>query len=322
MAIDIIKTLLQDDLTAVNQVIVRNLDSSISLIKELGQHIINSGGKRLRPLLVLLSARALGYSGHQHVELAALVEFIHTATLLHDDVVDASELRRGNETANAIWGNEASVLVGDFLFSRAFQMMITVNNVTVMSILANATNAIATGEALQLMNRNNPDTTEAAYMQVIESKTARLFAAAAEVGAVVTAAPKSLQTAMATYGNHLGIAFQLIDDILDYSGNQTTIGKNIGDDLAEGKATLPLIYALRHSQDAQQRLIRDAIMHGGLQHLAAIQEAIASTHAIEYTYATATQQVNLAVAALAEVPDSTYRQALIQLAQFAAERSF
>lgn len=321
MPLDAIKQLVHEDWAAVNQLIAQHVDSEITLIKQLGQYIIYSGGKRLRPLLVLLGARVFNYQGNDHIHLAALVEFIHTATLLHDDVVDASGLRRGNETANAIWGNEASVLVGDFLFSRSFQMMVDVGNLKIMGILAKVTNTIAKGEVMQLMNCHNPDTSESHYMQVIEAKTAALFAAATEIGALLSDQPTAIQQAMHAYGNHLGTAFQLVDDALDYSGKREEMGKNIGDDLAEGKPTLPLIYSLRAGSAAQKNIIETAIAEGGLSQLAAIQETIASTGAIEYTYAAAEKQVELAIGALAKVPDSPYRDALLAMAEFAISRT-
>lgn len=318
--IESIRALVADDMQAVNQLILTHLESPITLIKQLGQHILNSGGKRLRPILALLSARCFNYEGLQHIRLAAIVEFIHTATLLHDDVVDESKMRRGQETANAIWGNQASVLVGDFLFSRSFQMMVEINSIKVMDILAHASNTIAAGEVLQLMNCNEPDTTEARYMEVIEAKTARLFAAATQLGAHVAGQSEAIEMAMAEYGLRLGNAFQLVDDALDYSGNADEMGKNIGDDLAEGKPTLPLIYVMQNGRSEQKELIAEAIRHGSLEKLTEIQETIASTGAIEYTYAAARREALAAIDALKLIPESAYKTALIELASFTLER--
>lgn len=315
-----IRTLVQADMQAVDALIVANLASPITLIQQLGQHIIKGGGKRLRPLLALLSAKCFGYEGIHHIRLAAIIEFIHTATLLHDDVVDESDLRRGQETANAIWGNSASVLVGDFLFSRSFQMMVELNSLKVMDILAEASNTIAAGEVLQLMNCHEPDTTEERYMEVIHAKTAKLFAAATQLGAHIAGQSLAIEQQMGLYGMHLGAAFQLIDDALDYSGNAEEMGKNIGDDLAEGKPTLPLIYVMRNGTPAQQALIAQAIQQGSLDQLADIQRTVASTGAIEYTYAAAKREALAAIQALDNVPESPYRQALVQLANFTLER--
>lgn len=315
-----IRDLVKDDLTAVNKLIDACLTSEIKLIPELGHHLIDSGGKRLRPLLVLLSAKACGYNGQAHVDLAAIIEMIHSATLLHDDVVDASELRRGQRTANAIWGNTASILVGDFLYSRAFQMMVKINNMQIMQILADATNTIAEGEILQLMNCKNPKTTEAEYMHVIRAKTGTLFATATQMGPILSKLPDEAVNALLQYGLHLGIAFQLIDDALDYSTSTETLGKNPGDDLAEGKPTLPLLYALTHGNTEQQEHIRHAILNASRENLISILAAIESTDAIPYTYELAKQQVNLAIGYLDKIPDSPYRAALIEIAQFAVTR--
>lgn len=320
MILDELKILLSDDWKAVNTLIAQHLDSEIALIKKLSEYIVYSGGKRLRPLLVLLSARAFHYTGAQHIQLAALVEFIHTATLLHDDVVDASSMRRGNETANAIWGNEASVLVGDFLFSRSFQMMVEIGNVKIMGILANVTNTIAQGEVMQLMNCHNPNATEVYYREVIQAKTAALFAAATQLGAILAEQPLPIQEALYHYGNHLGTAFQLVDDTLDYSGDPNEMGKNLGDDLAEGKPTLPLIYSLQHGNTEQKAIIKEAIINGSVEQMALIQQTIASTGAIEYTYAAARKEVQQATAALKDVPDSPYKDALLGIAEFALSR--
>jgi octaprenyl-diphosphate synthase len=270
---------------------------------------------------VLLSAGAAGYRGEAHIELAAVVEFIHTATLLHDDVGDASLLRRGRATANQRWGNEASVLVGDFLYSRAFQMMVTVRSMRVMEILADATNTIAEGEVQQLLNKHDPETTEARYLQVIHNKTAKLFEAAAQLGAVIAGSPPAIEEALTNYGRHVGAAYQLIDDVLDYSASAAELGKNIGDDLAEGKPTLPLLYAMWHGSREQSETIRAAIRSGGLDNLAGITAAIESTGAIAYTAGRAGEEARTAAESLARVPPSVYREALYALARFAVERT-
>ncbi len=317
-----IRMLVRSESLAVDRLILERLRSDVALINELGRYIINSGGKRLRPLLVLLAARACGYQGQHHIELAAVIEFIHTATLLHDDVVDASDLRRGNQTANAIWGNEAAVLVGDFLYSRSFEMMVGVGDMRVMEILSTTTNTIAEGEVLQLLNCHDPDTTEALYRDVIRYKTAKLFEASSQLGAVLGGQSKATEQAMAHYGMHLGTAFQLIDDALDYGSSGENIGKNIGDDLAEGKPTLPLIYAMRKGTPAQIKAIRAAIEHGGLDNIGQVQEAIESTHAIAYTAQSAQQEADLAIEALAELPASPYKEALYGLVDFSVNRSY
>lgn len=320
MDFDRIKALALDDLERVNRVIRTRLQSDVVLIDQLGSHIVGSGGKRLRPILLLIASRALGYRGEAHLLLAAIVEFIHTATLLHDDVVDASELRRGQSTANAIWGNEASVLVGDFLYSRAFEMMVEVDNMRVMEILAHATNTIAKGEVQQLLNCHDPDTTEERYLEVIHNKTAKLFEAAAELAAVVSNAGPAVEVAMAEYGRRLGTAFQLVDDALDYGRHNPALGKNIGDDLAEGKPTLPLIHALRTGNAGTQALLRQAILDGGLSQVDAVRDAIESTGSLAYTARRAEEQAVLAKQALAAIPDSPYRQALHDLAHFSVHR--
>jgi octaprenyl-diphosphate synthase len=318
-----IRALVQADSKAVNQLILARLSSDIALINELGRYIINSGGKRLRPLLVLLASRACGYQGEHHIELAAVIEFIHTATLLHDDVVDASDLRRGNETANAIWGNEAAVLVGDFLYSRSFEMMVSIGSMRAMEILSTTTNVIAEGEVLQLLNCHDPDTTEDLYRDVIRYKTAKLFEASAQLGAVLGNQPPAIEQAMAHYGMHLGTAFQLIDDALDYGSSGENIGKNIGDDLAEGKPTLPLIYAMRNGTPEQVKAIRQAIENGGRSHIEPVLEAIESTNAIAYTAQAAQREADTATEALAELlPASPYKEALYGLAEFSVSRSY
>ncbi len=322
MTLDEIKQLSQQDMAAVNQHIFSQLTSDVALINQLGIYIVNSGGKRLRPLLAVLAARALGYKGEQHVTLATIIEFIHTATLLHDDVVDESMLRRGKETANAVFGNQASVLVGDFLYTRAFQLMVSLGRMRVMQILADATNVIAEGEVLQLMNVNDPETTEESYMQVIYCKTARLFEAATELAAVLSDQDESTTEAMRLYGLHLGTAFQLIDDVLDYQADVDELGKNIGDDLAEGKPTLPLIHALKHGDDAQQALIREAIVESnGMAHLEEIMAALNATDAFGYTRRIAEQEALKAQQAIAFLPESPYKSALHTLADIAIQRS-
>jgi octaprenyl-diphosphate synthase len=322
MNIEEIYALIADDMARVNACIQERLQSEVVLINQIGHYIVNSGGKRLRPILHLLASRALNYHGPDHIECAALIEFIHTATLLHDDVVDASDLRRGHDTANAVWGNEASVLVGDFLYSRAFQMMVTINDMRVMAILADATNTIAEGEVQQLLNVHDADTSEERYLHVIHSKTAKLFESATQLAAVLSKQPRELETALARYGMHLGTAFQLIDDVLDYSESSEEIGKNIGDDLAEGKPTLPLIYTMRVGSEAQRRLVREAIEHGGRDYIADIKAAIESTGAIEYTARAARAESDQAIQNLAAVPDSIYKGALLALAEFAVNRTY
>ena len=314
--------LIEDDLHAVNQIIEKRLSSDVALINQMGSYIVNSGGKRMRPTILLLCARAMQYTGQQHLPLAAVIEFIHTATLLHDDVVDASQLRRGHDTANSIWGNEASVLVGDFLYSRAFQMMVEAGHLRVLEILAEATNTIAEGEVMQLLNCGDASTTEERYLNVIRCKTAKLFEAAARIGGVISGATPIQEANLARYGMHLGTAFQLIDDVLDYSGSPQDIGKNLGDDLAEGKPTLPLIYAMRTGNPEQADAIRHAIEHKGLQDIALVTRTIESTGAIAYTARSAQNEADLAVAALADFPGSPYLDALRYVALFAVNRSF
>ena len=312
---------LADDLSAVNDLIrARMASEHAPRIPEVTAHLVEAGGKRLRPMLTLAAARMCGYGGPYHVHLAATVEFIHTATLLHDDVVDSSDRRRGRDTANTVFGNQASVLVGDFLYSRAFQMMVDIGQMPVMRILADATNTIAAGEVMQLMNVHDPETTEEDYRQVIYRKTARLFEAGSQIAAVLAGKDAATEQAMADYGRHLGTAFQLVDDALDYDASAEELGKNIGDDLAEGKATLPLIYAMHHGDGRQSALIREAIIEGGLEHLDEITEIIRKTGALEYTAAKAAEAAELAVDALSVVPDSSYRQALLDLAAFSVQR--
>jgi len=322
MNIEEIYALIADDMARVNQCIQQRLQSEVVLINQIGHYIVNSGGKRLRPILHLLASRALGYDGQHHIECAALIEFIHTATLLHDDVVDASDLRRGQDTANAVWGNEASVLVGDFLYSRAFQMMVTINDMRVMAILADATNTIAEGEVQQLLNVHDADTSEERYLHVIHSKTAKLFESATQLAAVLSKKDRELELSLARYGMHLGTAFQLIDDVLDYSESSEEIGKNIGDDLAEGKPTLPLIYCMRVGNEAQRKLVRQAIEHGGREYIDEIKSAIESTGAIEYTARAARAESDQAIQCLSPLPDSTFKNAMLALVEFAINRKY
>jgi octaprenyl-diphosphate synthase len=302
--------------------ILRRLESDVVLINQIGHHIVNSGGKRLRPLAVLLAASACGYKGRHHIDLAAIVEFIHTATLLHDDVVDGSSLRRSRDTANAVWGNEASVLVGDFLYSRSFEMMVDVGEMRVMDVLAHATNRIAEGEVLQLLNCNDPDTTERKYMEVIERKTATLFEAGTRLGAVLAGSAPETEAAMTAYGRALGIAFQLVDDALDYRADEREIGKNLGDDLAEGKPTLPLIRALEVGTPQQRELLRKAIESGGREHIEGVAEVIASTDGIDYTVALARRFADEAKDAVSQLPESRQSLALTGLADFAVYRTY
>ena len=321
MDYEAIKALARDDLQAVNREIEARLQSDVVLINQMGSYIVHSGGKRLRPVLVLLGSRALGYEGSAHIHLAAIIEFIHTATLLHDDVVDASEMRRGHTTANSIWGNEASVLVGDFLYSRAFEMMVEVGSMRVMEILAHTTNTIAKGEVMQLLNCHDPETTEERYIEVIQNKTAKLFQAGSQLSAIISNQSNEIEKAMAAYGMHLGTAFQLIDDALDYGRDNHELGKNIGDDLAEGKPTLPLIYTMRQGNNRQRELIRAAIEEGGLAQMDEVMDAIESTGSITYTARRAEDEASRASAALAAIPDSPYKQALLDLAHFSAHRN-
>ncbi len=302
--------------------ITSRLNSDVVLINQLAYYIINSGGKRLRPALAILCARACGYQADQHINLATIIEFIHTATLLHDDVVDGSQLRRGQDTANTIWGNEASVLVGDFLYTRAFEMMVEMDSMRLMHILSHTTNIIAEGEVLQLLNCHDADTTEARYLEVIHHKTAKLFESAGQLGAVLCQTRPEVEHAMANYAMHLGSAFQLIDDVLDYSATTETLGKNIGDDLAEGKPTLPLIYAMHHGKPEQAKIIRKAIEEGRRDHIDQIITIIQETGALDYTAKMARQEVSQAKQALTILEDSDYKSALMGLADFAIERQF
>jgi octaprenyl-diphosphate synthase len=305
-----------------DEVIRVKLHSDVVLVRQVGEYIINSGGKRLRPALVILSAGAFGYAGKYHHNLAAIIEFIHTATLLHDDVVDASKLRRSKATANALFGNAASVLVGDFLYSRAFQMMVEVNNMRIMQVLADATNTIAEGEVLQLLNCRNPDVKEENYLQVIQYKTAKLFEAATRLGAILCSVTPAEEESMAAYGMHLGTAFQLTDDMLDYSGDYHDTGKNLGDDLAEGKPTLPLFYAMKTGSEKQVTIVRNAIKQGGEGSLQAVLDVIQKTDALDYTRQKAETESSMASAAISSLPNSNYKECLLQLATFAVARNY
>ncbi|WP_066014160.1 octaprenyl diphosphate synthase [Endozoicomonas atrinae] len=316
------QTAVHDDFRRVNECIHEQLHSDVALVSKIGEYIIKSGGKRLRPLLVLLTARACGYNDYNHVPLAAIIEFLHTASLLHDDVVDESDLRRGKDTANALWGNAPSVLVGDFLYSRAFQMMVGLENFKLLHILADATNVIAEGEVMQLMNIHDADVTEDDYMEVIRCKTAMLFQASSQTAAVLSKASPELESDMANYGNYLGIAFQLVDDLLDYEGDAETMGKNLGDDLAEGKPTLPLIYTLKHGTSEQKALVKEAIEQGGRENIEAVVEAVRSCGALKYTAAKAQEYAAKAKRCLNLLPEGEYRSAMADLADFAVARSY
>ncbi|WP_116475659.1 octaprenyl diphosphate synthase [Zobellella maritima] len=320
--INAIKKLTDLDMQSVNSLIMSRLQSDVALINQLGYYIVSAGGKRMRPMLTVLAARALGYEGEDHIKLAALLEFIHTSTLLHDDVVDESDLRRGRDTANALFGNAASVLVGDFLYTRSFQMMTELNSMRIMQLLSEATNIIAEGEVLQLMNCNDPDTTEDSYMQVIYCKTAKLFEAATRLAAVLTHQPPEVEQAMLDYGKYLGTAFQLVDDIMDYSSDAGDMGKNVGDDLAEGKPTLPLLRAMAVGTPSQRDRIRDAIANRtGMDHLTEIMEILSDTRALEYCEQRARAEADKAIASLAILPDSEHKSALTALAHMAVERT-
>lgn len=321
MSSEALHDLIANDMNAVDGVIRRQLHSEVALVNQIAEYIIGSGGKRLRPALVILSAGALGSRDPAQHTLAAVVEFIHTATLLHDDVVDSSDLRRGRDTANALFGNAASVLVGDFLYSRAFQMMVSVGIPRVMDILSTATNIIAEGEVLQLMNCNDPDITEEDYLRVIRYKTAKLFEAASRLGALIAGADQPLEDALGDYGMYLGTAFQIIDDVLDYDANATETGKNVGDDLAEGKPTLPLLYAMRHGTAEESEQIREAILNGETPHFDAILATIKRTHALDYALEQAKAEAARARAVLINLPHGPYRTALEALTVFAVERN-
>jgi octaprenyl-diphosphate synthase len=321
MQLEYIREPVAEELRGLDRVIVERLASDVALVNQVSQYIVGAGGKRLRPLSVLLAARACGYKGERHIEAAAIIEFIHTATLLHDDVVDGSGLRRGRHTANQVFGNQASVLVGDYLYSRAFQMMVDLGDMRIQGVMADATNTIAMGEVLQLMNAHDPDTSEQRYLEVIYRKTARLFEAGAQTAAILAKADATTERAMERYGRHLGTAFQLVDDALDYRADRAELGKNLGDDLAEGKPTLPLIHALSRAAPEDAARLRAAIEHGGLDDLEAITRTIESSGGLEYTTRLAQRERDLAVEALADLPDSAHKQALRALADFAVSRS-
>ena len=319
---DSIKKLTTVEAKAVDQLIISELSSDVILINQMGHYIVGSGGKRLRPMLLLLAAKALGGAGDNHLLLAAVIEFIHTATLLHDDVVDDSDLRRGKESANAVWGNAASILVGDYLYSSAFEMMVRTGNMRVMEILSKTTTAIAEGEVLQLLNCNNPETTEAKYLEVIARKTAILFSAATKLAAVIADASAEIEQGLALYGQHLGIAFQLIDDALDYKANKEELGKNLGDDLSEGKPTLPLIYAIQNGNKNEAKIIIDAIKNGDREAFNEVYAIVQSTKAIDYTEQRANEEAEKAITALNILPESEFKEALVLLAKFSVQRNY
>lgn len=315
-----LKHTVSDDLDKVDKLILSSLSSPIPLVQDIGKHLIHGGGKRLRPLIVLICAKACGYLGDQHITMATVIEFIHTATLLHDDVVDNSALRRGKATANSKWGNEAAVLVGDFLYSRAFQLMVKLENLGILGIIANATNTIAEGEVLQLLNQYNPETTEQNYLNVIRSKTAKLFEAAAAVAAALAKSPLHIQSIVSQYGMHLGTAYQLIDDLLDYDANEVTFGKQLGNDLAEGKPTMPIIYLLQNGNAKQRAMVADAITNPQIENLSEIRQAMITSGAMEYTLNFAKREAELAKQAISELEDSEYRDIALDLADFVVSR--
>ena len=320
MDLNAVQTLIKTEMHQVNEVINQHLCSDVGLVKQLGNYIIGGGGKRLRPMLTLLCARACGYQGQNHIQVAAIIEFIHTATLLHDDVVDASTMRRGKKPAHEVWGNEATVLVGDFLYSRAFQMMVDIDQMQVMDILAKTTNTIAEGEIMQLLSRHDPNITEEQYIHIIQSKTAKLFEAAARLGAILGHCNQETEQAISSYGRHLGIAFQLIDDSLDYDANVQDVGKNIGDDLAEGKPTLPLIHAIKTGNTQQRQQIKQAITNGGLEDIDRVIHIITATQSIAYTRELAHTEKNRALSYLSCLETTRYQQALVALANFSVKR--
>ena len=321
-SIDVLRGLITEEMRQVDARIQQSLESDNVLISEMGRHIVNSGGKRLRPTLLLLVTGHFEYSGSQHINLATIIEFIHTATLLHDDVVDASLLRRGQATANQRWGNEASVLVGDFLYSKAFKMMVEINSMRVMEVLSEATNTIAEGEVQQLLNSHDPETSEASYLNVIRSKTAKLFEAAGRLGAILCKRDTDDEQAVADYGMHLGTAFQLVDDVLDYAASSSELGKNIGDDLSDGNPTLPLLYAMWHGNKQEASIIRSAILNGSLCNIKKIKRAIESTGAITYTTNLIRQEANLAIKSLDRFTSSTYMEAMHNMAEFSVIRKY
>jgi octaprenyl-diphosphate synthase len=317
---DSIRAPVEEDFEAVNQFVIDQLYSNVSLVESIGHYIVAAGGKRMRPVLVLLSARACGIENDAHLRMAGVIEFIHTATLLHDDVVDMSTLRRGRPTANSEWNNPSSVLVGDFIYSRAFQILVSLQNMRIMQIMADTTNRIAEGEVLQLLNKHNADATEVDYLRVIHNKTAILFEAAAQCGAILAGAGERMEEALRMFGLHIGTAFQLIDDVLDYEGESDALGKNVGDDLAEGKPTLPLIYAMQNGDDEDANLIAASLKTGGLDSLEEILQIVRSSGGLDYTRGMAKEQVAKAIACLDNLPESSYREALDSMARFSLER--
>lgn len=321
MQLEEIYSAVGDEFEAVNQLISKQLSSDVPLVEKIAHYIVDSGGKRMRPLLVLLTSKALGYQGEHHTKLAAIIEFLHTATLLHDDVVDTSDLRRGKATANAQWGNAPSVLVGDFLYSRAFQMMVDMQSMPIMEVLSNATNIIAEGEVFQLMNCKNPDVTEAAYFEVIKNKTAMLFEAASHSAAILADADVEASAAMKEFGLQVGLAFQLVDDMLDYIGDAETMGKNVGDDLAEGKPTLPLIYTMQNGTEEDALLIRKAIRSGDTSNLKEICEAVQRSGALDYTQEKALEAHNKALQCLDVLSESVYKEALKGVSHLSIHRN-
>lgn len=316
-----IQQIVSDDFDALNKNVVRQLHSEVPLIENIGQYLIEAGGKRIRPLLVLLCSRAFNYKGEKHIDLATVIEFLHTATLLHDDVVDMSEMRRGRPTANIQWGNPSSVLVGDFIYSRAFQLLVSIADMQIMEVMATTTNKISEGEVLQLVNQHNIAATELDYMSVIHNKTAILFAAACSSAAILANTDSDVQAKLHTFGLEVGLAFQLIDDVLDYNGDSEELGKNIGDDLAEGKPTLPLIYVLQHGNAEQKQLISTAIKEGGLEHLDEIISVVRESGALEYTQQKAEERIAIAKECLSVVPESAFKKGLALIAQTAIKRS-
>ena len=322
MDLKAIQALISDDMAIANKEIMAQLDSDVTLINQLGFYIVSAGGKRLRPMLAILAAKATGYTGDQHAKAAAFIEFVHTATLLHDDVVDESELRRGRATANAEFGNAASVLVGDYIYTRSFQMMVKLGSMKILDLMSEAVNVIAEGEVQQLINCNDPNISEEMYMDVIYSKTARLFEVATQMGAVVNEQPIEIENALKEYGRYVGTAFQIIDDLLDYDADQDQLGKTLGDDLAEGKPTLPLLHAMQHSRAENAEMIRSIIEKGdGREHLDAVLAIMQQVGSLEYTQAKAEQEADKAIQALSILPDTPYKEALISLADIAVKRS-
>ncbi len=316
-----IHKVVSSEFEAINHYIVEQLRSTVPLVEDISHYIVDAGGKRIRPALVLLSSKSCGYEQEEHIKLATVIEFLHTATLLHDDVVDVSDMRRGNPSANVFWDNASSVLVGDFIYSRAFQILVSLGNIDIMKIIADTTNKIAEGEVLQLANIHNTAATEDEYMTVIRNKTAILFQAAAHTGAILASAKGEQQQALKDFGMHVGMAFQLIDDVLDYSGESQDLGKNVGDDLAEGKPTLPLIYAMKHGSSDQRTIIEEAIRHGGIENLEQIIHIVSTSGALQYTHQLAQAEVDNALNCLEAIPASPYRDALMQMAQLAVDRT-